>query len=98
MPVVGRGTAHLSVDGRPVARLRTAEYRLSGGLLPRGTHHVTARLYADDGTVWAVHGEPVQSTADVTASGPGDGGPGPEPGASGPDGGSPSPPGGTGPE
>ncbi|MFF1656441.1 nuclear transport factor 2 family protein [Streptomyces sp. NPDC058255] len=66
--VAGRGTAHLYLDGRTIARLRTAEYHLAGRLVPRGTHHVTARLYADDGTVWAVHGKPVESTADITAS------------------------------
>ncbi|MFF4348220.1 hypothetical protein [Streptomyces sp. NPDC001530] len=68
VPVAGRGIAHLYVDGRTIARLRTAEYHLAGDLVPRGTHHVTARLYADDGTVWAVDGKPVESTADITAS------------------------------
>ncbi|MFF0187356.1 nuclear transport factor 2 family protein [Streptomyces sp. NPDC005244] len=68
VPVAGRGIARLYVDGRTVARLRSGEYHLAGRLVPRGTHHVTARLYADDGTVWAVHGEAVESTADVTAS------------------------------
>ena len=82
VPVAGRGIAHLYVDGRTVARLRTAEYHLAGHLVPRGTHHVTARLYADDGTVWAVHGKPVESTADVTASESGPA-PGPEPAAPG---------------
>ncbi|WP_232839263.1 nuclear transport factor 2 family protein [Streptomyces triticisoli] len=64
----GRGVAHLLVDGRPVTRLRTPAYRLSADLVPHGTHHVTARLHADDDTVWATAGEPVQSTADITAS------------------------------
>ncbi|MFE9170298.1 hypothetical protein ACFYNZ_12360 [Streptomyces kebangsaanensis] len=64
----GRGLAHLLVDGRLVARLRTPAYRLPAHLLPHGTHQVTARLCADDGTVWATAGEPVQSTADITAS------------------------------
>ncbi|MFJ6835030.1 hypothetical protein [Streptomyces sp. NPDC091209] len=77
VPVAGRGLAHLYVDGRTVARLRTAGYRLAGHLVPRGTHHVTVRLYADDGTVWAVHGKPVESTADITASDSGSA-PGPE--------------------
>lgn len=72
--VPGRGLAHLYVDGRPVARLRAPEYRLDARLVPRGTHRVTARLYADDATVWAVDGKPVESTADVTSSGPGTGG------------------------
>lgn len=69
--VAGRGLAHLLVDGRLVCRLRTPEYHLAARLVPRGTHHITARLYADDGTVWAVEGRPVQSTADITASEPG---------------------------
>jgi hypothetical protein len=66
--VLGRGLARLLVDGHTVAGLRTTDYHLAADLVPRGTHHVTARLYADDGTVWAVDGEPVQSTADITAS------------------------------
>ncbi|MFJ9864819.1 hypothetical protein [Streptomyces sp. NPDC101165] len=67
--VPGSGLASLFVDGHPVTRLRVPEYHLAPRLVPHGTHHVTARLYADDGTVWAVHGEPVQTTADITASG-----------------------------
>ncbi|MGV9708212.1 hypothetical protein [Streptomyces sp. NPDC003483] len=66
--VAGRGVARLYVDGRAVATLRTARHHLAGDLVPRGTHHVTARLYADDRTVWAVRGKPVESTADITAS------------------------------
>ncbi|MFI8189046.1 hypothetical protein ACIF8T_09655 [Streptomyces sp. NPDC085946] len=69
--VAGRGLARLYLDGRPVAELRAPAYRLPARLVPRGTHQVTARLYADDGTAWAVDGEPVQSTADITVSGPG---------------------------
>jgi len=64
----GRGIAVLYLDGRTLAELRTAEYRLAADLVPRGTHHVTARLYADDRTVWAVGGKPVESTADITQS------------------------------
>ncbi|MFF2202556.1 hypothetical protein [Streptomyces sp. NPDC058145] len=67
--VPGHGLACLFVDGRRVTGLRAHEYHLAGRLVPHGTHHVTARLYADDGTVWAVRGRPVQSTADITASG-----------------------------
>ncbi|MEU3839977.1 nuclear transport factor 2 family protein [Streptomyces sp. NPDC028635] len=66
--VAGRGTARLSVDGHRVADLRTPAYRLPAHLVPHGLHHVTVRLYADDGTVWAVDGKAVQSTADITAS------------------------------
>ncbi|KUN92825.1 hypothetical protein [Streptomyces caeruleatus] len=68
--VAGRGLAYLYVDDRLVTKLRTPEYRLPAGLVPRGTHQVTVRLYADDGTVWAVEDGPVQSTADITASEP----------------------------
>jgi hypothetical protein len=66
--VAGHGLVRLFVDGRPVTRMRTPGYHLADSLVPHGTHRVTARLYADDGTVWAVHGKPVESTADVTAS------------------------------
>jgi hypothetical protein len=66
--VAGRGSAYVFVDDRLVSRLHGLTCRLPARLVPRGTHHVTARLYADDGTVWAVKGEPVQSTADITAS------------------------------
>jgi hypothetical protein len=68
--VPGRGTARLYLDGRSIADLRTSSYRLPAKLVPRGTHQVTARLYADDDTVWAVDGDPVESTADITASDP----------------------------
>lgn len=68
--VPGRGFAFLFVDDRLVTRLRGLAHRIPARLVPRGTHHVTARLYADDGTAWAVAGEPVQSTADITASDP----------------------------
>ncbi|WP_280889685.1 hypothetical protein [Streptomyces sp. LBL] len=68
--VAGRGVARLFVDGIPVAKLRTPGYRLSARYVRHGTHHLTARLYADDGTVWAADGEPVESTADITASDP----------------------------
>ncbi len=66
--VAGRGVAHLFLDDELVTRLRGPEHRLAAGLVPRGTHQLTVRLYADDGTVWAVDGEPVESTADITAS------------------------------
>jgi hypothetical protein len=68
--VSGHGVAVLFVDDRPVTTLRTPTYRLAAAYVPQGTHTVTARLYADDGTVWAVDGNPVESTADVTASEP----------------------------
>lgn len=79
----GRGLALLYVDDRLVTRLHTPGHRLPA--VARGTHHVTARLCADDGTVWAVGGRPVESTADITVSAPapsrgaGGGGTGPGP-------------------
>ncbi|WP_307182943.1 hypothetical protein [Streptomyces canus] len=68
--VSGRGVAVVFVDDRPVTTLRAPSCRLAAAYVPQGTHKVTARLYADDGTVWAVDGDPVESTADVTASEP----------------------------
>lgn len=67
--VKGRGLVYLFVDGALVSRLRTPECHIPADLVPRGTHTVTARLHADDGTVWVVDGEPVESAADITASG-----------------------------
>ncbi|MFE6892952.1 hypothetical protein [Streptomyces sp. NPDC057694] len=67
--VHGRGYAQLYLDGARLSRLRAVDYRLPGTRVSRGTHKVTARLYADDGTVWAVEGKPVEATADLTASG-----------------------------
>ncbi|WP_247615290.1 hypothetical protein [Streptomyces tagetis] len=66
--VDGQGVAHLYVDGALVARLRAPRHHLPPGSISRGTHQVTVRLYADDDTVWALDGKPVESTADVTAS------------------------------
>jgi hypothetical protein len=66
----GRGLAYLYLDGGLVTRLRGPGHRLAARLVPRGTHHVTVRLHADDGTVWAVAGEPVENTADITVSEP----------------------------
>ncbi len=67
----GHGIARLFVDERPLADLRTPDHRIPAGSLSKGTHHVTVRLYADDGTVWAVDGKPIETTADITASEPG---------------------------
>ncbi|MFG2678902.1 hypothetical protein [Streptomyces sp. NPDC048392] len=66
--VAGRGVARLFLDGDLLTPLRGPRYRLAAGLVPRGTHQLTVRLYADDDTVWAVDGKPVESTADITAS------------------------------
>ncbi|NGO45174.1 nuclear transport factor 2 family protein [Streptomyces ureilyticus] len=68
--VQGRGYALLRVDGRPVAELRDPTHHLPGSSVARGTHKITVRLHADDDTVWAVDGEPVERTADITVSDP----------------------------
>ncbi|WP_372352142.1 hypothetical protein [Streptomyces sp. KL116D] len=65
----GRGYARLYLDGRRLAVLRATGHHLDGRRLSRGTHQLTARLFADDHTVWAVDGTPVEATADLTASG-----------------------------
>ncbi|MGC5564271.1 hypothetical protein ACPYPG_15690 [Streptomyces sp. FR-108] len=67
----GRGYAQLRLDDRPLSVLRGPDHHLAGDVVPRGTHQVTVRLHADDDTVWAVDGEPVASTADITVSDPG---------------------------
>ncbi|GAB2948433.1 hypothetical protein GCM10023080_003900 [Streptomyces pseudoechinosporeus] len=69
--VQGRGYALLRLDGRPVAELRDPTHHLPGSSVTRGTHKITVRLHADDDTVWAVDGEPVERTADITVSDPG---------------------------
>ncbi|MFE2012733.1 hypothetical protein [Streptomyces sp. NPDC059491] len=53
----GRGHARLLVDGRETARLYGP-----WGYVPPGAHTLTVRLHADDHTVWAVGGTPVQTT------------------------------------
>ncbi|MFC9590453.1 hypothetical protein ACFTUC_11830 [Streptomyces sp. NPDC056944] len=53
----GRGHARLLVDGRETARLYGP-----WGYVPPGAHTLTVRLHADDHTVWAVAGAPVQTT------------------------------------
>ncbi|MFE7812167.1 hypothetical protein ACFU5P_09375 [Streptomyces sp. NPDC057433] len=68
--VPGRGLAHLYVDDRLVALLRAPGHHLSPHAVRRGTHQVTVRLHADDDSVWAVHGKPVEGTADITVSEP----------------------------
>ncbi|WAX80826.1 hypothetical protein [Streptomyces sp. KMM 9044] len=68
--VPGRGLAHLYVNDRLVALLRAPGHHLSPHMVRRGTHQVTVRLHADDDSVWAVRGKPVEGTADITVSEP----------------------------
>ncbi|MFD3728301.1 hypothetical protein [Streptomyces sp. NPDC058671] len=53
----GRGHARLLVDGRETARLYGP-----WAYVPAGARTLTVRLHADDHTVWAVAGAPVQTT------------------------------------
>ncbi|WUS35523.1 cupredoxin domain-containing protein [Streptomyces sp. NBC_01255] len=53
----GRGHARLLADGKETARLYGA-----WGYVPPGARTLTVRLHADDHTVWAVAGAPVQAT------------------------------------
>ncbi|MEU6659200.1 hypothetical protein [Streptomyces sp. NPDC046821] len=69
----GRGHAHLYLDDHKIARVYGEWYHLPASAVPKGTHRLTARLYADDHTAWAVDGKPVESTADVTEEGRGSG-------------------------
>ncbi|WP_426363110.1 hypothetical protein [Streptomyces sp. E-08] len=77
----GRGHARLLVDGREAARLYGP-----WGYVPPGAHTLTVRLHADDHTVWAVAGAPVQATVRL------DGAPSASPSASTPSPSSSAPP------
>ncbi|MGW3387620.1 hypothetical protein [Streptomyces cinereoruber] len=55
--VPGRGHARLLVDGRETGRLYGP-----WGYVPAGARTLTVRLHADDHTVWAADGVPVQAT------------------------------------
>ncbi|MFD3654666.1 hypothetical protein [Streptomyces sp. NPDC058620] len=62
----GRGHARLFLDGRPLARTYGAWHHLPATLVRGGSGSLTARLYADDHTAWAVGGKPVQATIPLT--------------------------------
>ncbi|MFI8514419.1 hypothetical protein ACIGHB_25160 [Streptomyces sp. NPDC085460] len=59
--LTGRGHARLLVDGRETARAYGPWFHL-----PSGARTLTVRLHADDHTVWAVAGKPVQTTLALT--------------------------------
>lgn len=61
--VPGRGHAHLLVDGKETARLYGP-----WAYVPPGARSVTVRLHADDHTVWAVAGRPVEAVVALGAS------------------------------
>ncbi|MER8044114.1 hypothetical protein [Streptomyces sp. NPDC094032] len=66
--LLGRGHARLLLDGRETARAYGPWAHV-----PAGARTLTVRLYADDHTVWAVAGRPIEATVrladtDSTAS------------------------------
>ncbi|MFJ2094346.1 hypothetical protein ACIOEW_34590 [Streptomyces sp. NPDC087901] len=63
--LLGRGHARLLLDGHPLARVYGTWFHLPESLLRAagGGTRLTARLYADDHTAWAVDAAPVQATA-----------------------------------
>ncbi|MET9436579.1 hypothetical protein [Streptomyces sp. NPDC006551] len=64
--IPGRGHARLLVDGRETTRLYGPWHHV-----PPGARTVTVRLHADDHTVWAVAGSPVEATARLGTPAPG---------------------------
>lgn len=61
------GHAHLFIDGEKVARLYGPWYHLSGSAVPAGEHELSVSLNANDHTLWAVDGEPIQASTTVTS-------------------------------
>ncbi|WP_106969338.1 cupredoxin domain-containing protein [Streptomyces bikiniensis] len=61
--VPGRGHARLLVDGRETGRLYGP-----WGHVPAGARTLTVRLHADDHTVWAADGVPVQATVPLAGT------------------------------
>ncbi|NEC63327.1 hypothetical protein G3I41_01515 [Streptomyces sp. SID9727] len=71
--LAGRGHARLFLDGHPLARVYGAWFHLPASLLRAagGGTRLTAGLYADDHTAWAVGSAPVRAAAtlgDASAS------------------------------
>ncbi|MEV6160992.1 hypothetical protein AB0L71_03530 [Streptomyces sp. NPDC052052] len=68
----GRGHARLFLDGHPLARVYGPWYHLPASLVREagGGTGLTARLYADDHTAWAVGSAPIQATASLAAPAP----------------------------
>ncbi|MFJ2416817.1 hypothetical protein [Streptomyces brevispora] len=68
--LLGRGHARLFLDGHPLARVYGAWFHLPESLIRSvgGGTGLTARLYADDHTAWAVGSTPVQATATLTTT------------------------------
>ncbi|MEU8763737.1 hypothetical protein [Streptomyces sp. NPDC048659] len=68
--LLGRGHARLLLDGRETARAYGPWAHV-----PAGARTLTVRLYADDHTVWAVAGRPIEAVVPLTAATPPDGTP-----------------------
>ncbi|MFF3785104.1 cupredoxin domain-containing protein [Streptomyces sp. NPDC001933] len=65
----GRGHARLFLDGHPLARLYGSWFHLPASLVRgagKGGTELTARLYADDHTAWAVNSAPVQASTPLS--------------------------------
>ncbi|MGW6568998.1 hypothetical protein [Streptomyces sp. NPDC054975] len=63
--IPGRGHARLLVDGKEAGRAYGPWHHV-----PPGARSVTVRLHADDHTVWAVAGKPVETTVPLGTTGP----------------------------
>lgn len=68
--LLGRGHARLFLGDRPLARVYGTWFHLPTSLLRAagGGTRLTARLYADDHTAWAVGSVPVQATTTLGAA------------------------------
>ncbi|MFG2625823.1 hypothetical protein [Streptomyces sp. NPDC048473] len=68
--LLGRGHARLFLDGHPLARVYGSWYHLPASLVRSagGGTGLTARLYADDHTAWAVNSAPIQATTSLATA------------------------------
>lgn len=69
----GQGHAHLYIDGEKHTRLYGPWYYLPEDALAPGRHTLKVTLNANDHSIWAVDGEPVQATTRITATNTGKG-------------------------
>ncbi|MGW2656150.1 hypothetical protein ACWC1D_21170 [Streptomyces sp. NPDC001478] len=75
--LAGRGHARLFLDGHPLARVYGAWFHLPASLVRAagGGTRLTAGLYADDHTAWAVGSTPVRASATLGGGDPAEGTP-----------------------